>query len=324
MHRQEWEGQRLAVISPVFNDWGCARDLVSSLAATAHNLPPMRIYLINDGSTDIPDFSREEWRSAFIGLSIIHTGANLGHQRAIAVGLAAAVQDDENDILAVIDADGEDDPADMGKLLGSLAQDSNAVVVAKRQERSETFRFRLFYRIYRLLFRVLTGRPLDFGNYCVMRRAAAERLLYMPELWNHFPATLMRSRLQIHKVPLTRKPRYHGSSRMNFVSLVNHGLAAVAAFSDVVFARLLIAVSALSALVLAAGATVVSIRFASSLAIPGWATAASGFVVLALFQLLALLALMTFIQLSTRSNIPPTPRVAASQYTKSMTEVLRP
>lgn len=315
--------RRMAVVSPVFNDWVCANELSSRLSSLRDELPPLTLYLVDDGSTDPTVVDPSSW-SGPLPVTVVHAGANLGHQRAIAIGLVEALGDPRNDLFVVIDADGEDDPRSMPDLLSKLSETSTrepAAVVAQRRGRTETVGFRTFYSLYKAGFRALTGRRLDFGNYSVLTRSAAERLVHMPELWNHYPAAIMRSRIPVTKVPTDRSHRFHGTSRMNFVSLVNHGLAAIAAFSDVVFARLLILVSLLSGLAITAGVTVLAIRLWSTVAIPGWATAALGFVLLALIQFLALLALVTFIQLSARSTIPVTPRQAAPNYVRTVETV---
>ncbi len=226
----------LAVVSPVFNDWVCADHLVSRLGELSVGLPDMAVFLVDDGSTEPIKLRADMWPVGLQEVNLVRCGTNLGHQRAIAIGLDVALRQGQPSVLAVIDADGEDDPADIQVLLRSLATDTSvpSIVVAKRSGRTEALGYRIFYRLYKRLFRWLTGRQLDFGNFSVMTPAAARRLLFMPELWNHFPAAIMRSKVPVSKVPTDRSHRYHGSSRMNFVSLVNHGLAAMAAFVQLV------------------------------------------------------------------------------------------
>lgn len=74
----------------------------------------------------------------------------------------------------------------------------------------------------------------------------------MPELWNHFAATLLRSRLPLVGLFISKGRRSHGHSKMNFVSLVNHGLSAAAVLVDVVFARVLIFSTASAAILISA------------------------------------------------------------------------
>lgn len=321
------EFDRIAIVSPVFNDWVCADELVARLAALSDELPAVAVVLVDDGSTDSVEMHPHQWPEGLESVDIVHSGANVGHQRAIAIGLAHVITQVKPDAVVVIDADGEDDPSDIPFLLAQLnirdtpPSTPPQIVVAQRKGRTEARSFRAFYRLYKAGFYLLTGRRMDFGNFSAMTSSAATRLLYMPELWNHFPATVMRSRISTAKVPTDRSHRFHGESRMNFVSLVNHGLAAIATFSDVVFARLLIAMSVVVGALVAAGMGVAAVRLFSTVAIPGWATAAMGFVLLALFQFLALVAVMTFIQLAARSNVPAIPIKSVPSHSRSVERI---
>ena len=64
-----------------------------------------------------------------------------------------------------MDSDGEDKPSDIQRLLEQLKQDGLDVVVATRRSRVESLRFKLFYLVYKLLFRILVGRVFGFGNF---------------------------------------------------------------------------------------------------------------------------------------------------------------
>lgn len=319
-------GPSLVVISPVFNDWVCAAELLSRLTALSDELAVISVLFVNDGSTEAVSLGLGRGSGSprtGIDVEVLHTGTNLGHQRAIALGLVHVAEKGNSSTVVVIDSDGEDDPADIPRLLARLDHENSEAraIVAQRAARAESRRFRVFYRVYKWLFHWSTGKSLDFGNFSALTPAAVQQLVRMPELWNHFPAAVMRSRMPITRVPTDRRPRFHGTSRMNFVALINHGLAGIATFSDVVFARLLIAVSTLMTAFVAAGVAVLVIRFSSDLAVPGWATAAMGFVLLALFQLLILLAIMTFSQLSARSSIPSTPLQAAPHYIRGLERI---
>ena len=313
--------RRMAVVAPVFNDWVCAQELLNRLATLAPGLPPLSVYLVDDGSTQLAALDPGPWAHLLRDVRVIHAGANLGHQRAIAVGLTQALLDPEVDLLVVIDADGEDDPTGIPSLLAALPESTEAIVVAQRKQRTEALSFRAFYRLYRAGFTALTGKRLDFGNFSLLTRVAATRLVYMPEMWNHFPAAVMRSKVPLMRVPTDRSNRFHGTSRMNFVALVNHGLAAISTFTDVVFARLMTVVSILVTIFLLAAVAVVAIRFGSTVAIPGWTTTAMGFILLGLFQFLTLLAVMTFTLLSARSNVPSIPVHEAPKFIRSIERI---
>ena len=89
---------------------------------------------------------------------------NLGHQRAICVGLAqfeGIGRYTSIDTCVVMDADGEDAPADVPRLLAAFAEGNGThAVFASRLKRSEGLLFRFSYATYRLVHRVLTGLPV--------------------------------------------------------------------------------------------------------------------------------------------------------------------
>jgi len=311
---------RLAVVTPVFNDGTCLQHLLADLAHAG--LPAeVDVVVVDDGSTIEVNLAPGSVPSELGSVSLLRLGANVGHQRAIAIGLVEVVQRGEHDAVAVIDSDGEDRPADLGGLLGALSGTPATVVVAQRRDRTEAVKFRAFYSLYRLLFRLLTGRRLDFGNFSVMSMSAAQRLFLMPELWNHYPATIMRSRLEITRMPIDRGYRYAGRSRMSFAALVNHGLAGIAAFIDTVFARLLVVASALILVFGVVIAAAFVLRLAIGVPIPGWAALGASVAAIALVQVLVGLVVVSFLTLAARSSVSPPPADFASGYVVRLEKV---
>ncbi len=295
---------KLAIVAPVFNDWSCVGPLIAGLEATSGLPGDLTLFIVDDGSTEeIPT----ELMTGMIPVEVIRLGANVGHQRAIAVGLVCIARAKSADAVIVIDADGEDLPADCELMWQAHLANQSAVIVAQRLKRTESARFRLFYGLYRLFFRILTGRRLDFGNFSLLPSSALQRLVLMPELWNHYPSTIMKSRLEIVRIPLNRGERFAGRSRMNFISLVNHGLAGIAAFADTAYARLLAwSVAAMGILGLATIGGVVY-RLTNENPLPGWVALGATAAVIALFQIIAALIIVSFLTLSLRTqpNLPP-------------------
>lgn len=304
---------RAALLTPLFDDWECLPDFLAGVEASEAAVGQLHVVVVDDGSQTWLGPGRD-LTLPLGGLSIVTLGCNLGHQRAIAVGLTHLAQSDHDGPVIVMDADGEDRPSAIGSLWEAHLANPGAIIVAQRRQRTEAVKFKLFYRVYRFLFRVLTGRRLDFGNFVLLPPEAVQRLVLMNELWNHFPAAVMRSRLPIVKVPIDRGTRYAGRSRMNFTALVNHGLAAVAAFIDAVFVRLLVLTGILLGVFAVAAVAVLGVRIWGTWGVPGWATTSLGIIVLGLLQLLGLLVVVTFLTLAQRSNASPPPASFASRY----------
>jgi hypothetical protein len=164
------------------------------------------------------------------------------------------------------------------------------VVFAARAKRMESVWFQAFYRIYQVLHRVLTGIEVRVGNFSVMPRSALARVIASPDLWNHYAAAVYRARISRRLLPLARGQRLTGASKMNFVSLLMHGLSAISVFSDQVSARLLTASAAFSVIAVAA---IASGRLART---------TSGWVVELVFQVLTFAILFAFLIARARSS----------------------
>lgn len=311
----------LLIVTPVFNDWVSFGTLLAEIdrAMPAWNIN-VDIVAVDDGSSQPPRIEAAVDALRNIrDVTIVSLAANLGHQRAIATGLAHANRLGTYDLCLVMDSDGEDRPEDIATMLQMSSANPGAVVVAKRAQRSENWRFRAFYKVYKTLFRLLTGRVIDFGNFCLIPGNQLGRIAHMAELWNHFAGALVRSRIPLVSTDTTRGRRYAGQSSMNFVSLVIHGLSAISVFSDFMFVRLLVASLAVGMVPILVSVVAVILRFTTDLAIPGWTTNIAGFAVLAVLQILTLLVTSVFVSLSGRSGFPFVPAIHALTYIKETT-----
>jgi polyisoprenyl-phosphate glycosyltransferase len=301
---------RLAIVSPVLDDWASFETLISEISNefTGSGIT-LYFYAVDDGSLTGTDLRNLELSrdTCIAQIEIIHLAVNLGHQRAIAIGLCEIVDCQEIDAVVVMDCDGEDRPADIGVLLEAARLYPGEIVLAERTKRSETLGFRIGYFVYKLLFRTLTGRTMNFGNYLLLPMPAVRRLVHLPELWNHLAASVIRSRLPYRTVPTIRGVRYHGRSTMNLVSLIVHGLSAMSVHTDRIFVRLLLGASLIALLSGVGIAVVIAIRFTTDLAIPGWATTVVGDLLIILSQAFFTVIATSLIILAGRSGRPIIP-----------------
>jgi hypothetical protein len=249
--------------------------------------------------------------------TMVRLALNLGHQRAIAVGLTEAAARPGVGAVVVMDSDGEDRPQDVPKLLARHVEMPGMVVFAQRSRRSESPLFKAGLWAYKRLFWLLAGQIIDFGNFSLLPIAAVRRLSHMPDLWNNLTATVMRSRLPYCRVPTPRGRRYAGQSKMSFVGLVIHGMSAMSVYSDVIFVRLLVGAAAVSVVALAAIAAVAIIRLATDLATPGWASTVTGVFLILLFQMLVATVVASLALLGSRSRRPFVPKSDCGQFVAS-------
>ncbi len=149
------------VLIPVYDDWAAVARVISELDATGRHFD---VLLVDDGSvTPCP--------AALTGIAgagaieVLRLRRNLGHQRAIAIGLAYLESRGDQSPVVIMDGDGEDQPADVLKLLDAADATPGRIVFAERTRRSEGW-----------LFTHLVSR-LSRGPLAADRRACARRKL---------------------------------------------------------------------------------------------------------------------------------------------------
>lgn len=278
----------IIIVTPVYNDWNSLNYLLHELDRVAGKLSqPLRVLVVDDGSTQTPEQNLTLNLSAnILSIDVIQLIRNIGHQRAICIGLVETKSYAPYDAVVVMDADGEDTPESIDQLIEVHRKQQESIVVAARGRRYESLTFKAFHRLYKLLFRALVGKNISFGNYCLIPSSLVERLTYDPNLWNHLAATIVHAGLPLQYVHINRGARYDGQSKMNYQSLIMHGLSAISVFVDILFLRLLILSSILIAISIVGIFIVIGILLFTKLAIPGWSTNAVGILSIILLQVI--------------------------------------
>lgn len=242
------------------------------LTAPEHRDRPIRFVLVDDTGGFDPEI--DDLR-AYDDVTVIAPPFNLGHQRAIVFGLRLIEPEiDDADFVVTMDADGEDRPEDLPDLLAPLLEtdDRRCLCVARRTERSESFRFRVMYFFFRILFRTLTGVTVRNGNFAAYRGWLARRMLRHPYFDLCYSSTLVSFDFPVTPVPIPRGTRYAGRSRMNLFRLIMHGVRMLTPFTDRIAVRALTAFTAILGTGVVLSVAVIATRVFTSAAIPGWTT----------------------------------------------------
>ncbi len=303
----------VAIVTPVYEDQESFAELCRRLAAVEGEAGArFHLIAVDDGSLGAPP-NLSAIEDAKLSGEILRLARNVGHQGAIAIGLARAASMPSVSACVIMDSDGEDTPQSIPALLEAVAHPTADVAVAERAKRSETLTFKAFYAVYKRLFRLLTGQVLRFGNFMALSPVALERLSGMHETSTHVAAATVKAKLRRADVPTDRGARYAGSSKMNFPSLVLHGMRAVMVFSDLVLTRMALALVAMAAAVVAVVVIAVTMRFLGWTT-PGWVTIVTGFA-LSLFLQTGLFTMITLIVSSLgRVDTPPRVRERALEH----------
>jgi glycosyltransferase involved in cell wall biosynthesis len=294
-------------LTPVYNDWESLIELVDEIRGVFSESADkkFKILAIDDGSTE-----QNKYPFNKSDVEIISLKKNVGHQRAIAIGIQYVYNKYLNNQLSekkltahhlvVLDSDGEDKPSDILSMVDAADQQ---VVFAQRTKRSETLSFKLGYWFYKKIFRLLTGKSISFGNFCAIPVSLLKPIALNTDIWNHFSGSIIKSRIPYATYPTVRGKRHEGKSKMNTTNLIVHGLSAVSIYFDVLCIRLLrFSLIALTFCSIGVGYIFYQKIFTEN-AIPGWASS----LVLIIFSIIIQLFSVTFVvllfQLNTRKRI---------------------
>jgi glycosyltransferase involved in cell wall biosynthesis len=294
----------LVVVTPVYEDLEAANRLFCELAALFGD----KVYIIavDDGSIHQPVDVAGISIAGLDGV-VIRLKRNVGHQRAIAVGLGYVADHlPITERVVVMDSDGEDAPSSIVELIAPLDSDDVDVAVATRKNRVETSTFLAFYAVYKWLFKLFTGRSIAFGNFMAFKPKALRRIVSMQELGIHVAACVLSSKLRIAQCLLDRGARYAGESKMNFSGLALHGFRGLMVFAENVLVRVG-TVCAIVAVLSVLGGVIAVILKSLSFATPGWFSIALGILFLVFLQTgtLTLMTLMLTGVVRSSFLIPP-------------------
>jgi polyisoprenyl-phosphate glycosyltransferase len=301
---------RVVILMPVYSDWEAASMVCEALEKQLACLTYLsaRILLVYDGTPEgLRDWT--PFNPEFLTqIQVLRLCRNIGHQRAICAGLCYVHEHISTDAVLVMDADGQDRPEDAVRLVKTAVVQRNGVIFAERRKRFEGLLFRAGYSSFRTLHRVLTGIPVRVGNFSIISSSALHRLTSMPELWNHYAAAVIKSRIHSERIPLDRGQRLRGQPQMSVAPLVAHGLAGIATFHEIAATRILIANAICFTLLLLSLIIVVGLRLFAAIAIPGWAAFTIGLILILLTQVMAVSFSLVFTLISNRSNNPFIPK----------------
>jgi hypothetical protein len=226
-------------------------------------------YLAVDDCSSIPFVASD---FCDFDLKVLHLISNQGHQRAIAIGLSYLADHNNADLVVVMDSDGEDQPEHILDLIEKSKSSPDKIIFAQRKKRTESFAFKLFYLVYKFIFKFLTGHVITFGNYSLIPASKIKKLANVSEIWNNYPGGVIRSKLPFDSVPLNRGVRLAGKSKMNFTSLILHGMSAISVFLDFTAVRILIFASAMVSCSVIGAGVAIYFKFVLHQATPGWAS----------------------------------------------------
>jgi glycosyltransferase involved in cell wall biosynthesis len=202
----------LSVVVPVYNEAENLEALVRELGATLDDLGwPAEIVAVDDGSTDRSFGLLVALHGQEPRLRVVRLTRNYGQTAALAAGIEQA----RGAVIVSIDADCQNDPRDIPRLLAALADGVDVVNGWRRERKDPWLTRRLPSQIANRLISLVTGTRLnDYGcTLRAMRAPLAKELRLYGELHRFIPALAADMGATVVEIPVAHRPRTAGRSK---------------------------------------------------------------------------------------------------------------
>jgi len=201
----------ISVVVPLLNEERSLETLYAEIvAALEQEGHDFEVVFVDDGSTDESLSTLGRLHEEQSNVVVVHLRRNFGKAAALQAGFLEA----RGDIVVTIDADLQDDPAEIPKLLAKLEEGFD-LVSGWKTRRNDPFPRRLFSRIFNWVTGVISGVHLHDVN-CGLKAYRAEVLKGMRiygELHRFIPVLAAYRGYRVAEIPVNHRPRQHGRSR---------------------------------------------------------------------------------------------------------------
>lgn len=204
----------VSVVVPVMNEEGNIIPLIRETVAALEG-ESFEVVVVDDCSTDKTWEMLLEAKAEFPMLRCLGHENNCGQSSSIRTGILAA----HGEIIAVMDGDGQNDPADFPALLAAYrspaALETLRFVQGHRQNRKDTASKKVASKIGNgIRQRLIKDRAPDTGcGIKVFSREIFLRLPYFDHMHRYMAALFLREGYEVDFVPVHHRPRVHGASK---------------------------------------------------------------------------------------------------------------
>ena len=213
------KGVYLSIVIPVFNEEKNLQPLYNSLKIVLNKIKkPYEILFVDDGSCDASFAVLEKIQKNDKSVHVIKFRKNFGQTAALDAGF----NESEGNIIVSMDADLQNDPQDIPKLLDQMNKDHD-VVCGWRYNRKDGFFKKIFSNFANWLRRLVTGEKIHDSG-CSLRaykKECIEDLDLYGEMHRYVPALLFWKGYKIGEVKVAHNPRKYGKIKYNVIRLMN-------------------------------------------------------------------------------------------------------
>ncbi|MEE9162216.1 MAG: glycosyltransferase family 2 protein, partial [Candidatus Neomarinimicrobiota bacterium] len=210
----------ISTVVPVFNEEGSLQQLHEEISAALPAEGRHEILFIDDGSTDDSKGVLRGIAERDSRVRVVTFYRNYGKAEALAAGFEAAT----GDAVVTLDADLQDDPAEIPGLVALLSEGWD-LVSGWKKERQDPLSKRLPSRLFNFTVRLATGVPIHDSNCGLKayRAPVVKNLEVYGGLHRYIPALAKYKGFRVTEKVVRHRPRLHGKTKYGAARYL-HGL----------------------------------------------------------------------------------------------------
>lgn len=200
----------VSVVVPAFNEEECIARVHAEIRGALEGVPHEVVY-VDDGSRDRTGAILEEISTTEPGVRVVRFRRNFGKSAALAAGFARV----RYGAVATMDADLQDDPQEIPRMLNQMYEEDLDLVSGWKRDRKDPLEKRLPSKLFNKTTQVMTGVKLNDFN-CglkVYRREVVQELVLYGELHRYIPALAHYRGFRVGEAVVNHRPRGGGSSK---------------------------------------------------------------------------------------------------------------
>lgn len=212
----------LSVVVPVHNEAENIEPLIREIENALNNSVEFEIVYVNDGSLDDTGDHLTQAKLKHQKLRVITHAKSCGQSTALRTGIKFA----NGDWIATLDGDGQNDPADIKKLIAALAVDVDLIGGNRRHARRDTWVKRISSIIANnVRSKLLNDSTPDTGcGLKLFKREVYLDLPYFDHMHRFLPALVQRAGGRVISVPVNHRAREHGKSKYGTIDRLLVGI----------------------------------------------------------------------------------------------------
>lgn len=213
----------LSVVFPVYNEEENIPLLLREIAAAVEGRGwTYEIVAVDDGSTDRSLSILRELRAQYPTLRVLALEKNSGQTAALDAAWRAA----QGRFVVSLDADLQNDPADIPNLMSRLEETHSDMVIGVRVNRADTWSRKMQSRIGNGVRNMITGdRITDTGcSLKLVKREAIDRVRLFTGMHRFLPTLIRYAGYKVVEMPVNHRPRQFGVSKYGAMNRAFRGL----------------------------------------------------------------------------------------------------